>query len=241
MHSTVAYTAQTPSQRASSQSVRSAVCSTAVRSANREAVDVLGGNSMILVCIFTPLKSLVSSAVHGTAAESCKRRGARSKNLGAGSPWSAASLARPTRSAIWWGEAPERPNGFSEGEALNGYVLTPRHLPSRGSMACFCFMRCDILDPRLGTVFGLMSRSATAHFRALLVIAGHLGALPHQGSAAMRQHADLLSVTCDLSLPRSGLPCPTRGSDRIGPRKRGSAPRATPLLAPGFWLLSPIL
>jgi hypothetical protein len=33
------------------------VCSTAVRKANREAVDVLGGKSMILVCIFTPLKT----------------------------------------------------------------------------------------------------------------------------------------------------------------------------------------
>jgi hypothetical protein len=56
MHSTVAYTAQTPSQTARSQSARSAVCRTAVRKANREAVAVLGGKSMILVCIFTPLK-----------------------------------------------------------------------------------------------------------------------------------------------------------------------------------------
>jgi hypothetical protein len=48
------------------------VCRTAVRKANREAVDVLGGKSMILVCIFTPLKSLVSLAVHRVAQESCK-------------------------------------------------------------------------------------------------------------------------------------------------------------------------
>jgi hypothetical protein len=47
------------------------VCSTALRKANREAVDVLGGKSMILVCIFTPLKNLVSSAVHRDARESC--------------------------------------------------------------------------------------------------------------------------------------------------------------------------
>ena len=84
MHSMVAKAAQTPNQRANSQSVRSAVCRTAVRKANREAVDVLGGKSMILVCIFAPLKSLVSSAVHRVAAESCKKResGARIQELG---------------------------------------------------------------------------------------------------------------------------------------------------------------
>jgi hypothetical protein len=102
MHSTVAYTAQTPSQTARSQSARSAVCSTAVRKAIREAVDVLGGKSMILVCIFTPLKSLVSSAVHRVAGESCKRNAgsaviAGNAVIGNGcNPWSAASLARPT-------------------------------------------------------------------------------------------------------------------------------------------------
>jgi hypothetical protein len=96
MHSTVAKAAQTPNQRANSQSVRSAVCKTAVRKANREAVDVLGGKSMILVCIFTPLKALVSSAVHRAAVESCKRNAVSAGNTGnAGkesgrNPWSAA-------------------------------------------------------------------------------------------------------------------------------------------------------
>jgi hypothetical protein len=39
---------------------------------------------MILVCIFTPLKALVSSAVHRVARESCKRKepGVRSQNPG---------------------------------------------------------------------------------------------------------------------------------------------------------------
>ena len=56
MHSTVAYIAQTPSQRARNQSVRSAWSRTAPRNAIREVADVPGVKSMILVFIFTPLK-----------------------------------------------------------------------------------------------------------------------------------------------------------------------------------------
>ena len=102
MHSTVAKAAQIPNQRANSQSARSAVCSTAVRKANREAVAVLGGKSMILVCIFSPLKALVSSAVHRVAAESCNENAdsaviaGNAGNVSRRNPWSAASLARPT-------------------------------------------------------------------------------------------------------------------------------------------------
>jgi hypothetical protein len=111
MHSTVAKAAQIPNQRANSQSARSAVCSTAVRKANREAVAVLGGKSMILVCIFSPLKALVSSAVHRVAAESCNENAdsaviaGNAGNVSRRNPWSAASLARPTGRRPWWGEA----------------------------------------------------------------------------------------------------------------------------------------
>ena len=102
MHSTVAKAAQTPNQRANSQSVRSVACSTAVRKANREAVAVLGGKSMILVCMFAPLKLLVSSAVHCVAAESCNENAdsaviaGNAVNVRRKNPWSAASLARQT-------------------------------------------------------------------------------------------------------------------------------------------------
>jgi hypothetical protein len=78
MHSTVAANVQTPSQRARNQSARSAHSRVALRKANREVVDVRGAKSMILVCIFSPLKSSVSLAVHGVAGKSCRKRGARS-------------------------------------------------------------------------------------------------------------------------------------------------------------------
>src|ERR1700748_3219763 len=111
MHSTVAKAAQIPNQRANSQSARSAVCSTAVRKANREAVAVLGGKSMILVCIFSPLKALVSSAVHRVAAESCNENvdsaviAGNAGDVSRRNPWRASSLARPTGRRPWWGEA----------------------------------------------------------------------------------------------------------------------------------------
>jgi hypothetical protein len=129
MHSTVAKAAQIPNQRANSQSARSAVCSTAVRKANREAVAVLGGKSMILVCIFSPLKALVSSAVHRVAAESCNENAdsaviaGNAGNVSRRNPWSAASLARPTGRRPCWGEAPERQGGVLE----NRPRPRPRH------------------------------------------------------------------------------------------------------------------
>jgi hypothetical protein len=94
---------------------------------------------MILVCIFNPWKALVSSAVHRVAGESCKKRGVRSQNPGARSPWSAASLARPT------GRGPGRARLPNDGTILPKVtgsegllrVATPRRLPSRGSMAVF--------------------------------------------------------------------------------------------------------
>jgi hypothetical protein len=57
MHSTVANATQTPSHTARNQSARSAFSNTALRKANRELADVLGGKSMILVCISNPSKN----------------------------------------------------------------------------------------------------------------------------------------------------------------------------------------
>jgi hypothetical protein len=57
MHSTVANATQTPNHTARNQSTRSAFSNTALRKANRELADVLGGKSMILVCISTPSKN----------------------------------------------------------------------------------------------------------------------------------------------------------------------------------------
>jgi hypothetical protein len=131
------------------------VCSTAVRKANREAVDVLGGKSMILVCIFTPLKALVSSAVHRVTAESCNENAdsaviaGNAVNVSRKNSWRAASLppsrslrrqlARPTGWGPWWGEAPERLKGFTGQDGLKGLAarVTPGRLPSRGSVAFF--------------------------------------------------------------------------------------------------------
>src|ERR1700740_396824 len=94
MHSTVAYTAQTPSQTARSQSARSAVWRTAVRKANREAVAVLGGKSMILVCIFTPLKivGFIGSTPRGGGKLQKERSREPESRSQERHPWSAASL-----------------------------------------------------------------------------------------------------------------------------------------------------
>src|SRR5260370_28363411 len=57
MHSNVANATKTPSHTARNQSARSAFSNTALRKANRELADVLGGKSMILVCISNPSKN----------------------------------------------------------------------------------------------------------------------------------------------------------------------------------------
>jgi hypothetical protein len=67
------------------------------------------------------------------------------------------------RSGTIGGEAPERPNDLNEAACSEGLprVLIPRRLPSRGSMACSYFIRCHVLDPRLGEFTGLMRRKAS--------------------------------------------------------------------------------
>ena len=172
MHSTVAANVQTPSQRARNQSTRSARSRVAVRKANSEFVDVLGGKSMILVCIFSPLKSSVSLAVHGVARKSCRKRGARS----------------------YFGRA-RLPNGRYAQPALGNDSMSqttldremrraagPRRSTSDklwfGGVSSLSTLAC--VDPRLGTLFGPKSRLEPIHFSALVVPIGHSGASPYQ-------------------------------------------------------------
>jgi hypothetical protein len=67
---------------------------------------------------------------------------------------------------------------------------------------------------RLGAFFGVSPRSGVRQLITLLSFSVLSGASPHQffGSAALLkcQQPNLLSAICYLSLPRSGLPRPTK-------------------------------
>jgi hypothetical protein len=135
MHSTVAKAAQIPNQRANSQSARSSVCSTAVRKANREAVAVLGGKSMILVCIFSPLKALVSSAVHRVAAESCNENAdsaviaGNAGNVSRRNPWERCLACEADRSETLVGRGSRTTGGVLENRPRPRHFFPALEIP----------------------------------------------------------------------------------------------------------------